>query len=89
MITVPTRIGIRVVCEKCGAAKQPHGRSAPMDSMYCDGSCPGYELAPFPGCLWWGETDANFGYESCDRATRAMTKEEIVKWKTEKEKAES
>lgn len=82
MVSVPFKIGISVVCTLCNNRKQPHGRSAPMDSMYCDShSCDSYYDEPKPGCLWPDETDADFGYESCDHATRPMTQQEIDKWK--------
>lgn len=78
----PTKIGVTVYCKTCQDRKQPHGRSAPMDSCYCDShSCNGYHDEPKPGCLWPGETDADFGYPCCDHATRRMTDEEIEEWK--------
>ena len=63
------RIGIEVCCSACGHVKKPHGRSAPLGSVYCDESCPGYELEPKPGCLWPRETEADFGFKICSNAT--------------------
>ncbi len=71
----PRKVGIRVVCVICHTMKQPHGRSAPMDSYYCDSDCRGYDLAPLPGCLWPGETAEDFGYQSCDNATEIVDNE--------------
>ena len=81
MVTEPTKVGLAVTCTRCGNRKQPHGRSAPLDSWYCDYECVGFYADPKPGCLWPGENDAEFGYDSCDHATRPMTAEEIAKWK--------
>lgn len=78
----PTKIGIRVTCTVCGDVKQPRGRSAAMCSSYCNShDCDGYRLDPKPGDLWWGETDADFGYACGDNATRPMTAAEIAKWR--------
>lgn len=68
------RVGIAVRCVACGQQKAPHGRSAPMGAMYCQSSygerqCPGYWIAPMPGCLWPGETCESFGYAHCHHAT--------------------
>lgn len=85
MVTEPTKVGISVKCATCGRDKEPHGRSAPMYSSGCDNDCEGYYAEPLPGCLWPGETDADFGYHSCDSATRPMTEEEIAKWKEKRD----
>lgn len=77
----PTKIGIRVECTVCGDTKQPRGRDAPMGACYCNDECEGYRLDPSPGDLWWGETDADFGYACGDNATRPMTAAEISQWK--------
>lgn len=66
------RIGIEVRCALCGHAKKPHGRSAPLSDYYCDDECPGYDAEPKPGCLWPGETEADFGYQICSHATREV-----------------
>lgn len=66
------KVGIRVTCGICGRTKQPHGRSAPMASSYCDSDCEGYNENPRPGCLWPGETDEDFEYPCCDAATRPV-----------------
>jgi hypothetical protein len=81
MVTEPARVGISVTCTTCGRNKEPHGRSASMYSSGCDSDCEGYRSEPLPGCLWPGETDADFGYQSCTHSTRQMTAEEIAKWK--------
>lgn len=80
MITTPHRVGIRVDCSVCKQAKKPHGRSAPNGTGYCDDDCPGYTQEPLTGCLWWGETDADFGYLSCTAATRPMNESEVKRW---------
>ncbi len=82
-MTKPAYVGISVSCTLCGRTKQPRGRSAPMESNYCDFECEGYELDPKPGCLWPRETDVDFGYKSCAHATRRMTDEEVKKWEDE------
>lgn len=71
----PTKVGIATRCDKCVRIKKPHGRSAPMGSDYCDRDCSGYDLDPLPGCLWPGETDADFGYPCCDLSTKPITEE--------------
>jgi hypothetical protein len=67
-------VGITVYCGTCGKRKAPHGRSIPdiPESGYCSrqSDCPGYDQEPLPGCLWPGETDEEFGYPCCDRATK-------------------
>ena len=68
----PTKVGIGVVCTVCRRQKQPHGRSAPPYSSYCDRECEGYEQEPLPGCLWPREADADFGYPCCDNATAPL-----------------
>lgn len=77
----PQYIGIRVDCAVCKQMKQPHGRSAPVQAMYCDDRCSGYNADPMPGCLWPGESSADFGYTHCTNATRVAetdyTKEEL------------
>lgn len=89
MVTVPTKVGISVSCGTCGRSKLPHGRSAPMYSYGCDrDECSGYHEDPKPGCLWPGETDADFGYDSCDHSTRKMTDREIADWIESKEEDE-
>ena len=66
------KVGITVECTVCGRSKKPHGRSAPMAMAngLCDDDCPGYSQAPLPGCLWPGETAEDFGYHSCNNATK-------------------
>jgi len=63
------RVGIRVICGVCGYTKAPHGRSAPPDMYYCRNTCPGYWDEPKPGCLWPGETEADYGQPICSHAT--------------------
>jgi hypothetical protein len=43
------------LCEVCGKMKKPIGRSAPLESCYCDEECLGYRQEPTPGHLWPGE----------------------------------
>lgn len=66
------RVGVQVHCTVCGHMKQPHGRSVPLGAYYCDGDCPGYKLDPKPGCLWPGETEEDFGFPICSRATKEV-----------------
>lgn len=68
-----TKVGISVECTVCGRTKVPHGRSAPMGMVLCNSdNCPGYNQDPKPGCLWPGETDEDFGFTSCDHATKPV-----------------
>ncbi len=71
-----TKVGVRVMCTMCGKVKKPHGRSAPVDSWMCvsgfEDECKGYQEAPRVGCLWPGETDADFGYACCDYGTEPV-----------------
>jgi len=64
----PTKVGIAVECVVCGLRKVPRGRSAPLEmaNSMCDYECHGYYQKPFVGCLWPGETDADFGYPCGD-----------------------
>jgi len=43
------------VCIVCGRRKKPRGRSAPLETTYCDDDCSGYYLHEMPGHLWPGE----------------------------------
>jgi len=57
------RVGVRVTCAVCGNTKQPIGRSAPPEMFYCDvDRCRGYRERPYPGSLWPGESERDFGY---------------------------
>ena len=63
------KVGVTVTCSVCGQMKNPVGRSAPLGTSYCEprwygspGGCEGYYREPFPGSLWPGETEAEFGY---------------------------
>lgn len=56
------RVGIAVYCAECRNQKAPVGRSVPMGSFYCDDTCRGYSLQPYPGSLFPGETEEDFGY---------------------------
>lgn len=74
-----TKVGIFVRCSICGHDKAPHGRSVSMHRHYCearsfDGThgCVGYASAPLAGCLFPGETDAEFGYPCCDAGTEPL-----------------
>lgn len=62
-----TRKGVRVECRRCGYTKHPIGRSAPLGMTGCD--CPDYENPPYPGSLWPGESEADFGYPVSPRGT--------------------
>jgi len=57
-------VGIAVTCTVCGLRKKPIGRSAPMEmaNSLCDHECPGYRLEPYPGQLWPGERQEDYGY---------------------------
>ena len=65
----PLKIGVRCRCSVCGNTKKPVGRSAPMDSYYCDNDCEGYLGLPYPGSLWPGESEADFGYHVSTTST--------------------
>ena len=66
------RVGVRVECQTCGYTKKPVGRSAPLGMHYCDDECAGYRRSPYPGSLWPGESEADFGYAvSADGTTDA------------------
>jgi hypothetical protein len=55
--------GYRVTCVVCSVEKKPWGRSAPLDSYYCDSDCPGYMKEPLPSNLWPNESEADFGFK--------------------------
>lgn len=63
------RVGVVVRCAVCGDMKKPVGRSAPIGASYCDDECRGYRLEPYPGSLWPGESEADFGYAINDHGT--------------------
>ena len=54
--------GYSVTCTVCGVTKKPWGRSAPLDSYYCDSDFPGFMQDPLSSNLWPGESEADFGY---------------------------
>ena len=59
----PRKIGIFVYCGTCGSIKQPIGRDASHNNGLCNRhECEGYEKEPFPGQLWSGESEQDFGY---------------------------
>ena len=69
-----TRMGIPVKCAVCGQTKKPVGRSAPMyGPSGCDDRCKGYRQPPYPGSLWPGETEDDFGYPIGDAGTKRVT----------------
>jgi hypothetical protein len=47
--------GPLVLCVTCDREKVPMGRSAPMDSIYCEHECDGHYHEPTAGQLWPGE----------------------------------
>lgn len=67
-----TKMGIRVFCTVCDLTKKPIGRAGPLGAEYCTDACRGYRMEPFPGSLWPGETDAEFGFPCNDDATVAL-----------------
>lgn len=69
------RIGVIVTCLTCKRMKKPIGRDAPpaAANAYCDRECLGYRQAPYPGSLWPGETEADFGYPIGADGTREET----------------
>ena len=72
------RIGISVTCAVCSNRKKPIGRSAPISWYGCDQECPGYREAPYPGSLWPGETDEEFGYPVSDDGTQFISHKDAV-----------
>jgi hypothetical protein len=65
------RVGIRVECVACGRTKKPIGRAGALEcaGSNCDDDCRGYRTEPFPGSLWPGETEEEFGYPISHDAT--------------------
>lgn len=68
------RVGIAVECAVCHRSKKPLGRSAPLEmwNSLCDQECPGYMAVPWPGSLWPGETEEEFGYPITNDGTREL-----------------
>lgn len=64
------KVGICVECKVCGQMKKPFGRSAPMGTCYCDDECKGYCQEPYPGSLWPGESEDDFGYPVSPNGTK-------------------
>lgn len=58
------KVGIAIQCTICYKRKSPVGRAAPLEivSGLCDSECFGYREYPYPGCLWPGESEVDFGY---------------------------
>lgn len=69
--------GIGVECVVCYRRKAPRGRSVTVemaDSLCSHGNCSGYWASPYPGDLWPGETEEEFGYPVSPNATEHITK---------------
>jgi len=64
-------IGVAVECATCGDMKAPLGRSVPLGVSMCRDECSGYRSRPFPGSLWPGESEAQFGYPVGNDGTTA------------------
>lgn len=64
------KVGIMVHCTTCDQMKKPVGRSEPLGALFCTDDCPGYHQEPFPGSLWPGETEEEFGYPVGRAGTR-------------------
>ena len=56
------KYGITTICVVCKNRKSPIGRSVPLGMYLCDSDCPGYREKPYPGSLWLGESEEDFGY---------------------------
>ena len=69
-----TKVGARPYCRLCGQSKKPVGRSAPIETIFCDDDCDGYYEYPLPGSLWPGESEFDFGYEVGQHGTLDETK---------------
>ena len=68
-----TKVGISVECVVCLRKKAPRGRSVPIGAYLCEANnCSGFYAHPYPGDLWPGETDEDFGYVCSDNATRKL-----------------
>lgn len=67
------RVGVVVRCLVCGDMKKPIGRDGPSCASYCDHDCPGYRQEPYPGSLWPGETEEQFGYPVSADGTKEIT----------------
>lgn len=65
------KVGIAVTCKHCGLRKKPRGRAAALEmaNSLCDDDCDGYDLHPYPGDLWPGETEEEFGFPISANAT--------------------
>lgn len=67
--------GINVYCVVCKRSKAPRGRSLPHQvyDSYCNrDNCIGYDHDPFPGDLFPGETEEDFGYPVSRNATEEV-----------------
>ena len=73
-----TKVGIAIRCTTCGMTKAPRGRSVPFGSFLCESDCKGFREEPFPGDLWPGETDMDFGFACSDNATRPVVEGEFL-----------
>jgi len=57
----------------CGQRKAPIGRSiSPVTAdSYCNYECEGYRKEPYPGSLFPGETEEDFGFPINDDGTES------------------
>jgi len=69
-------VGIRVTCSVCGLTKAPIGRSiSPATAAsYCHHECEGYRKEPYPGSLFPGETEEEFGFPISNDGTKEIFK---------------
>lgn len=74
----PRKVGVAVTCAACKLRKKPVGRSAPMEmaNSLCDSECVGYYAMPFPGSLWPGESEADFGFSVGNAGTKVLSQPE-------------
>ena len=70
------KTGITIYCVRCERVKKPIGRDTPFGMDHCTSACSGYDLEPYVGHLWPGETAAEFGYECSNDGTR-MREEKV------------
>lgn len=64
-----SKVGVIVRCAVCGHMKKPIGRDVALSAHYCDDDCTGYRQPPYPGSLWPGESESDFGYPVGDDGT--------------------
>lgn len=67
------KIGVKVTCPECGNPKKPVGRDEPPGGhmfLCVVDVCNGWWKPPYPGSLWPGEKEFDFGFPISEHGVR-------------------